>query len=132
MALGFGRVASSGRRHAPRHANQGGRVPLAVELAVGLVLASAAFVLINETFRPFSVRFTLQGREGEQPFALAAREPLFLEYELVVRSEGRDRPPIVVSLNDRPVSVPPAAASYSTEHAMQPLPFDAMRDGDNR
>ena len=100
-------------------------------LAIGLLLGLLAFLLVNEAFRPFSTRFALNGRDGSHTFTLHAREPLFVEYGLIVRSQGRDRPPVTVTLNDRPLNVPAVAAAYSTQGAMIPLPLEAVRSGSN-
>ena len=100
--------------------------------ATGLVLAGAAFVLVHESFEPFSAQLTLQGHDSSQTFSLKAREPLFLEYEVVVRSSAqRERPPLDVTVNDQPVAVPAVTAIFATEHANVPLPVAALRDGVN-
>ena len=103
----------------------------ALTLATGLALAGAAFLLLHESFQPFSVRFTLDGRDRSETFRLEIREPLFLEYELVIRAQGRERPPVAVTLNDRRVAVPAVAAAYATARAHVPLPLDATRSGAN-
>ena len=100
-------------------------------VATGALLGLLTFLLVNESFRPFSTRFTLNGRDGSHTFSLDSREALFVEYGLIVRSQGRDRPPVTVTLNDRPVSVPTVAAAYSTGRAMVPLPLEAVRSGSN-
>ena len=107
------------------------RSALSVTLATGLLLAGAAFLLVNESFQPFSVRFSLDGRDRSQSFRLETRQPLFLEYELVVRAQGRDRPPVVVTLNDRPVTVPAVPTAYSTSRATVPLPLAAVQSATN-
>lgn len=103
----------------------------ALTLAAGLALAGAAFLLLHESFQPFSVSFMLDGRDRSETFRLETREPLFLEYELVLRAPGRERPPVAVTLNDRPVAVPPVASAYATARAHVPLPLDATRSGPN-
>ena len=103
----------------------------ALTLAAGLALAGAAFLLLHESFQPFSVSFTLDGRDRSETFRLETREPLFLEYELVLRAEGRERPPVAVTLNDRAVAVPAVASAYATARAHVPLPLDATRSGTN-
>src|SRR5688572_16641507 len=100
-------------------------------LAAGLALAGAAFLLLHESFQPFQARFTLDGRDRSETFHLETREPLFLEYELVLRAQGRERPPVAVTLNDRPVAVPAVATAYATARAHVPLPLDATRAGTN-
>ena len=96
------------------------------------MLAGAAFVLVNESFEPFSTQLALGGHDDSQTFNLTAREPLFLEYEVVVRSTAESaRPPLVVTMNDQPVAVPAVAATFSTEHANVPVPVVALRDGIN-
>ena len=100
-------------------------------LATGLVLGLLAFLLVNESFRPFSTRFTLTGRDQSYTFQLDSRQPLLVEYDLIVRSEGRVRPPATVTLNERPVSVPAVTAAYSAERIVATLPFDAVRSGTN-
>src|SRR5688572_9168037 len=100
-------------------------------LATGLALAGAAFLLLNESFQPFAVSFMLDGRDRSETFRLEIREPLFLEYELVLRAQGRERPPVAVTLNGRPVAVPAVASAYATTRAHVPLPFDATRSGTN-
>ena len=103
----------------------------ALTLAAGLVLAGAAFPLLNGSFQPFSVSFMLDGRDRAETFHLETREPLFLEYELVLRAQGRERPPITVTVNDRTVAVPAITSAYATARAHVPLPLDATRSGPN-
>ena len=103
----------------------------ALTLATGLALAGAAFLLLNESFQPFAASVTLDGRDRSETFHLETREPLFLEYELVLRAQGRERPPVAVTLNDRPVAVPAVATAYATARAHVPLPLDATRAGTN-
>src|SRR5687768_8136396 len=103
----------------------------ALTLAAGLALAGAAFLLLNGSFQPFSVSFMLDGRDRAETFHLETREPLFLEYELVLRAQGRERPPIAITLNGRPVTVPAITSAYATARAHVPLPLDATRSGPN-
>lgn len=100
-------------------------------LATGLLLGLLAFLLVNESFRPFAIRFTLSGRDESYTFPVDAREPLFVEYDLIVRSEGRARPSATVTLNDRPIRVPAVAAAYSARRVVVALPVDAVRSGSN-
>ena len=96
------------------------------------MLAAAAFVLLNESFEPFSAQLTLQGHDSSQTFNLTAREPLFLEYEVVVRSSAAsDRPLLAVTVNDQPVAVPAVTATFFTEHTNVAVPVAALRDGAN-
>lgn len=107
------------------------RSALLLTVTTGLLLALSAFLLVNERFQPLSLRWTVEGRDRAQYFSIGSREPLFLEYDLVVRSEERQRPTVAVTLNDRPVTVPAVSAAYSTAGANVPLPFDAVRSGTN-
>ncbi len=107
------------------------RGALSLTLATALLLAGSAYLLVNETFQPLSLQWTVEGRDPARQFSIARREPLFLEYDLVVRADGQERPSVVVTLNDRPVSVPVAKAAYSAAGAKVPLPFDAVRSGTN-
>ena len=106
---------------------QGG--PLTI--VTGLLLGVLAFLLVNESFRPFSTRFALSGRDQSYTFTVDSREPLFVEYDLIAHSEGRERPPVAATLNERVVNVPAIGAAYSARRIVIALPFDAVREGAN-
>ena len=107
------------------------RRALTLTLVTGLLIAGSAFVLVNEAFQPVSLRFRLSGRDASATFRLDEREPLFLEYELIVRAPGRERPAMTVALNDLPVQVPAVASAYLTQRARVRLPLDAIRQRTN-
>jgi hypothetical protein len=104
------------------------RVPA---LAFAAALAVPAFLLTNESFRPVAERFRFEGPRATGQFALAFREPLFLEYEAVVRAPGGGRPVVRVRLNDVLVATVGADAVYRRAFGKLQMPLAAVRDGPN-
>ncbi len=107
------------------------QVTVGVLLGAVLVLAIPAHELMHESFRPLAVRATLQGHAQAHAFDLPARESLFLEYELVVRVTGAERPRLMVTLNGTPAATVLSRSAFSTERGRVLLPFEAVRAGEN-
>lgn len=107
------------------------QIPVGVLLGAALVLAIPAYELLHESFRPWAVRVTLQGQAQAHAFDLPARESLFLEYELVVRVAGAERPRLIVTLNGTPATSVSSRSAFTTERGRVLLPFEAVRAGEN-
>ncbi len=108
-------------------------IPLRVSAsASAILLAVSASLLTNESFIPVVERFHVEGREAGVDFRLAAREPLFLEFELVLGAPGDARPAVAISLNGTSVSEVRPVALHRTERGKVELPASAVREGPNR
>jgi hypothetical protein len=107
------------------------RAASALTCLAALVMGVAGHAVLNEAFTAYSTRFVLTGHDETRSFHLPVRAPLFLEYELVLRTTDPVRRPVLVTLNDAAVAVPPPGAPFSASRANVPLPFDATREGDN-
>ena len=88
-------------------------------------------MLLHASFRPYAVRFEAEGQRHTQFFALPNREPLFLEFELVLRAPGTERPAVTFTLNDARAEVVQGATSFTIQRRHVLLPFDAVRQGEN-
>jgi hypothetical protein len=108
--------------------------PAAIRQVLGFALALAlpAYLVTNETFRPFEARFQLEGGRAGQTIELAAREPLFLEYELILRAPVESRPTVVIDLNGSRAATIPARRLFATQHDNVLLAFAPVRQGENR
>ncbi|MEZ5293487.1 MAG: hypothetical protein R2745_20560 [Vicinamibacterales bacterium] len=94
-----------------------------------LLFALTSHAVVHPAFRPVAVRGTLNGASGRLEVTLGEAEPLFLEYEVVVRGGGEAR--LAVTWNGAAVDVPQPGAAYLTEHAIVVLPVEATRAGAN-
>lgn len=101
-------------------------------LAAALLLAVPVAALTHESFRPFTWGIAFQGDRHTETFLLPEREPLFLEYELVVHDDAGVRPNVVVTLNDAPVAVLQPSMAFATERGRVLLPVAPLRAGENR
>lgn len=106
-------------------------VPRGVAFSVALLLAIPVAAVTHEAFRPFAVRIAAEGRGHLQTVALPTREPLYLEYELIVRAVGDDRPRVVVTVNGAPAAILQTSAVFATERGRVLLPLEPLRRGDN-
>jgi GGDEF domain-containing protein len=108
--------------------------PVAIRPVLGFALALAlpAYLVTNESFRPFEARFQLAGDRAVQTIDLATREPLFLEYELILRAPVDARPTVVVDLNGSRAATIPARRLFATQHDNVLLAFAPVRQGENR
>lgn len=100
-------------------------------LGAALLLAIPAAALTHEAFRPFALRLVAEGRGHHQTFALPKREPLYLEYELIVRDFDGERPRVVVLVNGTPAATLQASSAFATERGRVLLPLEPLRDGEN-
>ncbi|MBI4476562.1 MAG: hypothetical protein HY654_05270 [Acidobacteria bacterium] len=100
--------------------------------AFSLVLALPAYLLTHESFRPIEHRFELGGREAVASFDMPAPEPLFLEFELVVRTLDTERPAVALHLNAVGVARIQPEKLYVQERARLLLPHSALRAGRNQ
>lgn len=108
------------------------QVSVGALLGAALVLAIPVHELAHEAFRPYALRVALQGQVQTQAFELPTRQPLFLEYEVVVRAPGAERPQVTVSLNGVPATVVRSPSAFTTERGRVQLPFAAVRGGENQ
>ena len=106
------------------------RVPRGILPGAALLLAIPAVALTHESFRPFALRVTVEGRGHVQSFTLPERAPLYLEYELVVRTQG-DRPRVVITVNGAPAATLQASSAFATERGRVLLPLEPLRQGQN-
>lgn len=97
-----------------------------------MLLAVSASLLANESFIPVAERFHVEGREAGVDFTLVAREPLFLEFELILSAPGDERPTVTIGLNGTFVSEVRPVALHRTVPGKVELPVSAVRDGANR
>jgi hypothetical protein len=108
-------------------------IPSRISASVSaILLAVSASLLANESFIPVAERFHVEGREAGVDFQLAAGEPLFLEFELVLSAPGDARPAVVIGLNGTSVSEVRPVALHRTEFGKVELPPSAVREGPNR
>lgn len=108
--------------------------PAAIRPVLGFALALAlpAYLVTNESFRPFEARFQLAGDRAVQTIDLAPPEPLFLEYELILRAPVDARPTVVVDLNGSRAATIPARRLFATQHDNVLLALAPVRQGANR
>lgn len=97
-----------------------------------IIVGCSAFLLTHESFQPVAERIHVEGREASVAFALPAREPLFLEFELILSAPGERRATVAVSLNGTSVSEVRPAAFHRTEFGKVEIPVSAVREGENR
>ncbi|MGE0815856.1 MAG: hypothetical protein AB7O28_11460 [Vicinamibacterales bacterium] len=95
-----------------------------------LLFALTSHAVVHPAFRPVAARGTLDGASGRLEVTLDTAEPLYLEYEVVLRADGHAR--LDVTWNGAPVDVPQPGAAYLTERAIVELPVEATRAGANR
>jgi len=105
--------------------------PRGVVLGAALLLAIPVAALTHEGFRPFALRLVAEGRGHHLAFALPKREPLYLEYELIVRDFDGERPRVVVIINGAPAATLQASSAFVTERGRVLLPLEPLRDGEN-
>lgn len=96
-----------------------------------ILVAFSAFLLTNESFHPVAERIHVEGREADVDFALPAREPLFLEFELILSAPGERRATVAIDVNGASVSEVRPAAFHRTEFGKVEIPVAAVREGVN-
>jgi len=101
-------------------------------LAAALALAVPAHLLVNASFRPFEARLRLEGREAHESFRLAAAEPLFLEFELLLRGPAEPEVGVELLLNGTPLGLVRPERLYATHRDKRLIPAAALRAGENR
>ena len=100
-----------------------------VIVAAGVAGWAGPFVL-HETFRPIAARHTLTGAAASAVVDVPVRQPMVLEYELVVHAVGDRRPHLIAHWNGRAVSLPPSPP-FATSRALVVLPLEATVAGAN-
>src|SRR6188768_916047 len=100
-------------------------------LFASLALAVPAFLLTNNSFQPFEARVQLDSGHSSYAFDLPAREPLFLEYVINVRSSDQERPTVTVELNGRPAATIAAPSLYAAHQDKILLALDPVQTGRN-
>ena len=107
------------------------RVRLLPVVVAACVAGWAGPLVLHESFRPIAARHTLTGAEPSAAVDLPVRQPMVLEYELVVHAAGQRRPRVSARWNDREVALPPSPP-FATSRALLVLPLDATVAGENR
>lgn len=100
-----------------------------VIVAAGVAGWAGPFVL-HETFGPIAARHTLTGAAASAVVDVPVRQPMVLEYELVVHAVGDRRPHLIAHWNGRAVSLPPSPP-FATSRALVVLPLEATVAGAN-
>jgi SGNH hydrolase-like domain, acetyltransferase AlgX len=98
---------------------------------VAAALMVCGYALLHESFEPFESRASLQGSSASHTIGTNRREPLFLEFELVLHVDGPERPDVVARVNGRVVSRIRAAA-FATERRHVAIPLAALGDQSTR
>lgn len=105
----------------------------AAVFGAALAIALPASVLTNASFRPVDARLQFDGQAAATGvFELTSRQPLFLEFDLVVRAPSDARPAAVFTLNDVEITTIVNRTLYVGEGARIALPIAAIREGENR
>ena len=87
-------------------------------------------LVLHETFRPIASRNALTGAAGTVAVDVPIRQPMVLEYELVVRAAGQRRPRVTARWNGQTVPLPPSPP-FATSRALVELPLGGTVAGEN-
>lgn len=109
-------------------------MPVHVRLLPVVVAACVAGwagpLVVHESFRPIAARHTLTGSAASATVDVPVRQPMVLEYELVVHAADQRRPRVTARWNDRDVPLPPSPP-FATSRALVVLPLETTVAGAN-
>ncbi|MEZ5417799.1 MAG: hypothetical protein R2708_10700 [Vicinamibacterales bacterium] len=93
------------------------RVRLLPVVVAACVAGWAGPLVLHESFRPIAARHTLTAAEPSAAVSVPVRQPMVLEYELVVHAAEGRRPAVTARWNDRAVLLPPSPP-FATSRAL--------------